>query len=127
MTLVFDTSILIDLERGEKNILEALRELKDRYPSPPKITFISYFEFLHGIRNRKNINKEKCLSFLNMFEVIQTTKITAKVLSILKSNYELPLADLLIASQVIENDLLLLTKDKDFQNIEELQKILLTA
>lgn len=123
MTLVFDTSILIEIERGGEKVLEALKEIKERYPSPPKITFISYFEFLHGLRNKSNEYRERYLALLNAFEVIQTTKITAKVLSILKSNYELSLSDLMIASQVIENDLVLVTRDKDFETIEELQKI----
>ena len=37
----------------------------------------------------------------------------------------LALADLLISSQVIENNLILVTMDKDFEKIESLKKIIL--
>ena len=43
-----------------------------------------------------------------------------------KKGETLPLADFLIASQVIENNMLLVTADKDFDKIEELRKIVIT-
>jgi len=38
---------------------------------------------------------------------------------------EIPLADLIIASIAIENDMLLVTQDKDFKKIKELKKIII--
>lgn len=125
MNLIFDTSIIIDIERGNKDTIDKIRELKDLYPAPAKITFISYFEFVHGIRNKMPKNKQKAIAFIEEFSVIQTTKATANNLSLLKNKYELPLADLLIASQVIETNNILVTKDNDFKNIEEMNKILI--
>ncbi len=54
---------------------------------------------------------------------MQTTKNTADRLVELKQKYELPLADLLIAAQVIENNGILITKDNDFDKIKEIEKI----
>ena len=125
MNLIFDTSIIIDIERGNKDTIDKIRELKDLYPAPAKIMFISYFEFVHGIRNKMPKNKQKAIAFIEEFSVIQTTKATANNLSLLKNKYELPLADLLIASQVIETNNILVTKDNDFKNIEEMNKILI--
>jgi len=130
MTLCLDTSILIDLERKNPKTLNSIKEQIIFHPKPAKIAFISYFEMLYGIENKNVKNKEKAASFLEEFEVLNTSKETAKILSSLKRKYEkkgliFSLSDLLIASQAIENNLTLITKDKDFEKIEELQKIVL--
>ncbi len=130
MTLVLDTSILIDLERNESTTIQKLRDLSQMNSSPARITFLNEFEFRFGIQERTLKNKEKALTYLNNFSVIQTTKKTADLLASLKHKYDkkglaLPLADLLIATLVIENGMTLITKDKDFERIEELRKVYL--
>ncbi len=122
MNIVLDTSILIELENGNKNVINKLEELKKLYPAPPKISFISYFEFLYGLRNKSIKNKDKSLAFLNRFSIISITKNTANFLVNFKQKYELPLADLLIAAQVEETNGVLVTKDNDFNMIEEIEK-----
>lgn len=130
MNLIFDTSILIELERRNRVIIDKIRVYVETYPSPANITFINYFEFYHGLKNKDIKNKEKAMSFINKFHILKITKKTAEILSELKKEYDdkgemLPLADLLIASQVIENDCILVTLDKDFKRIEELNKLIL--
>jgi predicted nucleic acid-binding protein len=130
MTLILDTSILIDLEKGEKVTIEKLKNLAQLYPIPAEITFVTEFEFILGIKKRNPKNKEKALAFLNNFSVFHTTSKTASILANLKEKYDrkglpLPLADLLISALAIENTRILVTKDKDFENIEELKKIVL--
>ncbi len=124
MTLVFDTSIIIEIERGNKDIIFKLDELRKIYPGPPKIGFISYFEFLYGLRNKQIENKIKSQKFLELFEIIHTTNITAHYLAQLKEKYELSLTDLFIAAQIIETNSVLITKDKDFERITEINKII---
>ena len=121
--LILDTSIIIELERGNRNIIQKMDELKTKYPAPPKISFITYFEFIYGLRKMSAKNKEKSLAFVGLFEVIQTTKKTANFLALLKEKYELSLTDLFIASQTIEDKGILITKDKDFEGISEIDKI----
>ena len=130
MTLVLDTSILIDIERREKRTIAALESLARIHPSPAKITFMNHFEFLLGIKEKSLKNKDVAREFLNKLSVMQTTKITGEILSELKQKYDqkgvrLSLADLIIASLVIENNHILVTKDKDFEKIDELKKIIL--
>ena len=125
MILVFDTSILIELNRGNKEIIRKISELKKIYPANVKISFISYFEFLYGLRNKSEKNKYKPIEFIEKFEIIQTSKDTANILINLKQNYELPLADLLIAAHVQEVRGILVTRDRDFEKIEEMKSILL--
>ena len=126
--LILDTSVLIDLENKKTETLSKLKNLSKLYPSPPRITFMNYFEFLHGIMQKNVAKKETAVAFIELFEMLQPTKKTAKILSDLKEKYDkkgkpLPLADFLIASQAIENSGFLVTKDKDFESIEEVNRI----
>ena len=123
--LIFDTSIVIEIERENKSFIERIEELKKEERDLPKISFITYFEFLEGIENKIEKNKQKCKTLINLFKVMQTTNITAEKLIYLKKNYELPLPDLLIAAQVLESNGTLITKDRDFEQIKEIKKIIL--
>jgi len=67
---------------------------------------------------------------LNSFPLLDLGFKTSDILSDLKLKYEkkglsFSLSDLLIAAQVIENDLILVTRDRDFEGIRELKKIIL--
>jgi len=130
MSLAFDTSILIDIERQDKKVLKKLKELSTIYPLKPQLPLISHFEFLYGLKRKKPKRFNELLIFLNKFQLLQTTEKTSEILSDLKLKYDqigisLSLSDLLIASQVIENNLILVTKDKDFEKIEEVKRIIL--
>lgn len=125
MGLILDTSILVDIERKDKKTLEVLRELRERFPSTLKISFMTLFEFLYGLRYKSQQNRVKYELMLENFEVIHTTSKTAKFLALLKEKYELPLADLFIASQVMESGGILITKDQDFNDISEIDKIII--
>ncbi len=125
MQLVLDTSIIIELQRKNSAVIEKIEELRKIYPAPPKIGFITYFEFLEGISNKSEKNQKESLVFIELFDMINITKITAKNLVLLRTKYELPIPDLLIAAQVMENNGALVTKDKDFENIGEIRKVIL--
>ena len=130
MTFVLDTSILIAIERREKNVIEQLEKLSKTDSSPAKITFVNYFEFILGIKNKNPKNQDKLLEFIDKFAVLQTTMTTAHILAEFKHNYEqkgvvLSLSDLLIAALTMQNNMVLITKDRDFEKISELQKIVL--
>jgi predicted nucleic acid-binding protein len=123
--LIFDTSVVIEIERKNQRIISKIEELKKQEPSNPKISFMTYFELLYGISRKLKYNKEKAERFIELFEIIHTTDITVKKLVELKKKYVLPIPDLFIAAQVFENNGLLVTKDKDFESIGEIKKIIL--
>jgi len=130
MSLAFDTSILIEIEKENKEILKRLQELRGSYPLPVQLPFISYYEFLRGLKIGNPKNYDELMDFLNSFNVLRTTNKTADILSDLRIKYDglgiiLNLADLLIASQAIENQLIVVTRDKDFEKIQEVKKIIL--
>jgi len=128
MTLVLDTSVLIDLQRKRQETVHKLHELANIYHHPAHITFVSYFEFVFGLQENNPKNKSEALTFIENFPVLQTTKTTAQLLANLKYKYaqkgiSLSLADLLLASLVIENNMTLVTRDQDFKVIEELTAV----
>ena len=130
MILVFDTSIIVDIERNNIDIINKIKKLIKLHPSEAKITFITYYEFLKGVEKRKIKTKEKAIEFINKFGLLDINKRTAEILAELKIKYdrlgiEFSLADLLIAAQTIENQMLLVTKDKNFDKIKELNKFIL--
>ena len=130
MTLALDTSVLIELERRNPIVINKLKDLSKSHALPPCLPFMSYYEFLRGLKLKKSKDYDKKLEFLNKFNILITSKKTAEILSDLRIKYDklgatLPLADFLIASQVIENDMTLVTRDRDFERIENLNKIIL--
>lgn len=125
MSLFIDTSILIEIRNDNQKIIAEVQLLRKKYPSPPKISFITYFEFMFGIRRKSDSNKSKEREFISEFEIVNSTKKTAEIMVNLEDKYNLPLADLIIASQTLEHGDLLVTKDKDFADIIEIEKIIL--
>lgn len=123
--LIFDTSILIEIERNNLKIINKIDKLKNAYLTQTSISFISYYEFTLGLNNKNIKNREKSIEFIEKFNVLDITKNTTDFLIKLKKSYELPLADLLIAAQTFENNAILITNDNDFKEINEIKKIIL--
>ena len=108
MALVLDTSALISLEKEEIGIIKKIKELSKEYEPPVFVTFISVFEFLIGLKLSLLTRKTAARNFLNQFSILNTTNETAELMESLKSEYDkkghvMSLADLIIASLVIEN------------------------
>lgn len=130
MTLVLDTDIIIDLENKNERITGEIRKLSEIYASPASITFVTYLEYVYGLRNKSPKNKAKAIMFIEIFHFITPTKKTAEMISNLRNKYEksgksFSFADLFIASQTIENNMILVTRDKKYGDMEELEKIIL--
>ena len=130
MTLVLDTSILIAIEKKDKAILNKIEELSKVHYIPAAITFVNYFEFYFGAMAKNIRNRQVMAEFINKFSCLKASEKTAEILAELKYKYDgkgitIALADLIIASQVIENNMVLVTKDRDFEKINELRKIIL--
>ena len=130
MLLIFDTSVIIAIEKEHKETLKKLSELRKQHHGPPQTSFISYYEYLLGNKNRSFKNQAKAVEILHTFTCLPTTRRTADILADLRYKYDakglsINLADLIIASQAIEHNMILLTKDKTFNQIEELRTIIL--
>lgn len=130
MTLLLDTNILVDLEHKIPEVCRKINEISKQDPMPPAITFMNHLEFLWGLRNKKEKHRMAQLAFINEFVILQTSRLTPLIVCNLRNKYEIQgsviaLADLIVASLAIEYNMTLLTKDRDFEKIEELKKIIL--
>ncbi len=128
MTLLIDTSVLIELEHENEQTLSKLGSISREHPERAAISFITYAEFLTGLEKEPLQRKAEAKKFLWKFRILHTTNETALWLAHLRSNYrkqQKSLSDLFIASQAIEHKLTLVTLDKDFEDIKEIKKIIL--
>lgn len=131
MSLIFDTSVLVNLERREPKSVEIVEKLQQKIGFKPYTTFFNHFEFILGVKRKFKKNSEKVEGFLDKFEILHTTDETSRIMSDLKYNYDkrgitISIPDLVVASMAIENNMTLVTSDKGFQNIKELKLELIT-
>ncbi|MCJ7450315.1 MAG: PIN domain-containing protein [Candidatus Nanohaloarchaeota archaeon QJJ-9] len=129
MTLMLDTSVLIDLYQGKEETVKKLEEKSDLHPENPTITFANFAEFYQGFEEKDKKEKQRAEEFLNKFTYLKSSPRTAKRFSELKHRLEeegkkIPLLDIYIASIAIENRITVITRDKHFKEIEELETIL---
>ena len=129
MTLLLDTSILIEIQRKDKEIIQKLDELTKIHFQPASISFINYFEFYFGLFDKSIRNRQNMIEFINKFNCLKASIITAQILAELKNKYEkrgmiIGLADLIVASHAKENNMMLITRDKTFEKIDEINKII---
>ena len=107
---LIDTSVLIDdLRRG---VYEEV-----------SISIITLIEVLRGIssKKRKKVKQllEKCFEIINIDNNVVLKY--CELYTLLKQRGQLiPEADLLIAATAISNNLILVTKDRDFERLKEL-------
>ena len=130
MTLLLDTSILISIERKERDIVSKISEISKTHYQHPLISFISYFEFYSGLIEKNVKNKQIMIQFINKFNCLKASSATAQILAELKYKYEkkginIPLADMIIASHAKEFNLTLIATDKVFEKIDDINKIIM--
>ena len=124
-----DTNVLIELEKGNKKTLSMLEGLKQAYPSP-SLPFPVFSEYYYGYLEKGRKNVQIALERLEVFEILHSTKKSAMLFSEVKYNLEksgqiIPDIDILIAAICIDNNATLVTSDKQFERIKELNKIML--
>ncbi len=130
MPLLLDTSIVVELERKNEEIIKKIADLYQLHEGKASVSFITHFEVLLGIKKRSPKNQAEGVLFLNNFLCLPATQGTASILSDLKLKYDkkgvsISLANLIIASQARENNLLLVTMDKTFGKIGEIEVIVI--
>jgi predicted nucleic acid-binding protein len=130
MTLILDSSVLFELEKENRQLLEKLENLSKSHKGALHVSFMSLVEFLLGYEALSFEKKAKAKEFIWSFSVIHTTNSTASLLSALKYKYtklgkQKSITDLFIASHALEHDLTLVTMDKDFADMPEIKKVIL--
>jgi predicted nucleic acid-binding protein len=128
MTLVFDTSVLVELERGNTDIQKRVRRLVKLHAGHPAIAFATFAEFYYGTLKRNPKHAEGMLDYLEAYKVLSATRESARIFAELKLEMEqkgasVALFDLLIASLTLQYDGVLVTKDRGFSRIPGLKVV----
>ena len=115
--LLLDTNIIIYALKGLANV-------KPYFDTAPYVSVITEMEVL-GVKEITGAEikiRETAIEFCSIIPL--TNKIKNKVVFI-KRSIKIPLADAIIAATAIEEGLTLVTADKGFKRIKELQLILI--
>ncbi|MBI3032699.1 PIN domain-containing protein [Candidatus Woesearchaeota archaeon] len=132
MSLILDTSILIELECGNQKIINHVAALKKNDNDRFFITIFTYAEYYFGVMKRNYKHRAECLNKLDQYLLLNTSKMTGilfcKIMYDLQEKGKpIPPFDVMIAALAIESDMELVTLDKDFQQITNLKKVILTV
>jgi predicted nucleic acid-binding protein len=116
-SLLIDTNIAIYLLNGDKSLAEIL------YGKKIYVSFITQLELLgySGITKEQSAYIEEMLN--NCIVIDVNNQIKSEVIN-LKQNYSIKLPDCIIAATAIYLDLPLITADKGFNQIQELNLML---
>lgn len=131
MRYLLDTGILIGFERKNSGIINRVREII-RDLDVPFITLFNYGEFYRGYVQKQPDAIAEAEHFLDSFQQLPFTKTSVKIYAELSYRYskkgiKIEPFDLLIAAAAIENDLIILTTDTDFDKISEIRNIVFTS
>ena len=123
---LFDTNIIVPFLNGDESIVSQFKELETI--QLPSITLGElYFGAYKSSNTDRNLAKIK--EFIRLYcKVYYPTSVTAQVYGRLKQilgkqGTPIPENDIWIAALTKENELLLVTRDKHFTNLQELDVI----
>lgn len=123
--VAIDTNVAIDVLNGKKSVINLLRKF-DMVYLPVTVSG----ELLFGAKNsgKRTINLEVFRNFIEKCEVLDVNYLVSEVysdirLALYKKGKPVPENDLWIAAICIANNLPLLTKDKHFEEITDLERL----
>lgn len=124
--IVWDTSILIARERKDRTVESTLELLHQRYHGQIAIAAPTYTEFLFGFLVKKPSQQSEIEEYLGDFVLLHTTRGSCTRTATIKYRLRqkgriIADMDIVIAALVIEYGGVLVTRDKQFKEIEELQ------
>ncbi len=130
MGFVLDTSVLIEVEKGNEKIIQQIAVLKDAPDVELAITIFTFCEFYYGILGKNDKNKDRILERLEQYTILQTTYRSGLLFSevlhqMLKKGLGIAQFDLFIAAVTMEKGDTLLTLDSDFKRVPGLKKVIL--
>ena len=129
MSIVIDTSVLIEIEKNNNEILSKLDNLES-IKEEVYITSPTYAEFYLGLLKLSKEKSEKGKQRLDKYKLLNTTKNSSKMLAeikhkISKDGTPIPIFDLFIASIAMDSGMPLITLDNHFKKIQNLNVIII--
>jgi predicted nucleic acid-binding protein len=127
--MILDTSFIIDIMAGRSEALDKLEELENS-SKPISTTTISLFELWSGIELSDKPEEEKdkvknVLASLNIYSFEEkSAKISGKIQGRMsEEGFEVVPEDSKIAGIAVRNSEKMITKDKDFREIEKISTL----
>lgn len=130
MSLIIDTSILIEIENNNQDIINKVNALKDAPKAELYLTIFSFCEFYYGAINKSEKNQEKVRERLSHYKLLNTTQATAMIFCNLlhhlkKKGTPLPQFDVFISALAVEHGFTLVTADTHFKEVPGLNCLVL--
>ena len=130
MRLILDTNIYSDYAEGKADVVDIIA-LKAREICFPAIVLGElYYGF--GKSSRKKLNEDKIEKFINIFhvEIIQVDENVSRKYALIyeyleKKGCKIPINDVWIAACCMADGGTLLTRDRHFNNVEQIDKIVI--
>ena len=129
MRLILDTDIYSDFAEGKPKVVDIIAGKTREICFPTIVLGELYYGFRKS--SRKKLNEEKIEKFINLFhvEIIVDENVSRKYSLIYeyleKKGCKIPVNDVWIAACCMADGGTLLTRDKHFNHIEQIEKIVL--
>lgn len=131
MKLVLDTNIYCDYAEGIPQTVDMISKYNQNIHIPSVVIAELHYGFLKG--SRRDFNERKLGQIIRFLDigVIDVTKDVAKkyaiiYLSLMKKGRKIPINDVWIAACCMEIGGTLLTRDKHFENVEQIESLILS-
>ena len=129
LDIIIETSVLIDIEKNNNVVVSKLKKL-DLMENDIYITSPTYSEFYLGLFTLSNGRLKQEKERLDKYKLLNTTKNSSKILAEIKHHLSkegimIPIFDLLIASIAMDAGMPLISLDKHFKNVPNLNVIVL--
>jgi tRNA(fMet)-specific endonuclease VapC len=131
MKLVLDTNIYIDFAQGRQDIVDLMATRSTEILLPSIVPGELYFGFAKG--NRSRYNETKLRHFVNTLKVLvivideEVARKYALIFCALTARgARIPINDVWIAASCMSVGGTLVTRDRHFEQVEQIDKLLLT-
>lgn len=130
MKLVLDTNIYCDFAEGISQTVDILADIGETLFLPSIVIGELSYGFMKGTRRAHNEQKLNEIIQLLEIQIIEVTRSVASkygliYLSLVQKDRKIPLNDVWIAACCMEAGGTLLTRDHDFEYVDQIDKIIL--
>jgi tRNA(fMet)-specific endonuclease VapC len=131
MKLVLDTNIYIDFAQGKRDVVDLLATRSTEILLPAVVLGELYYGFAKGSRGMYNENKLRhFVSTLGVVVIAVDEEVARKYALIFSSltakGTRIPINDVWIAASCMSVGGTLVTRDRHFEQVEQIDKLLLT-
>ena len=130
MKLVLDTNIYCDYAEGVANVVDFLATYSDEIFIPSVVIGELVFGFMKGSRQKLNESKLREIIKKLMINIIDVNQNVARkyaliYLSLVRKGTKIPINDVWIAACCMEAGGTLLTRDRHFHHVEQIETMVL--